>query len=144
MKRPRWRATLAAGHGQNRSLSLRGDKFVVHFVHRVAHGADLSELTVKQLERRQQSITCQRHHAEVRKNVGEIAASHCEQQHSQHKTAESEWFDEIARAVGEDWNSSKHLGNHRGMTGKALEEMFFRAMDLYRFDPAEHLVRFAI
>ena len=113
MKRPRWRATLAAGHGQNRRLSLRGDKFVVHFVHRVAHRADLSELTVKQLERREQPITRQRHHAEVRQDVGEIASFRCEQQHSQNETAESERFYKIASAVGENRQLRIHLRHHR-------------------------------
>ena len=107
------------------------------------HGADLSELTVKQLQRRQQPITSQGHDAQVRQDVGEIASLRREQQHSHNQTAESERFQDIARAVTENGESRVHPRDDLRMAGEAAEEMLFSTMNFHRFNSAEHLVRFA-
>src|SRR4051794_28026151 len=90
---------VATHRRRNRPVSFRRNKFVIHFIHSVAKRADLSQLTVKQLNRRQQSVTCKRHDAQVWKNVGEIASFRREQQHSNNETAKSERFHKITRAV---------------------------------------------
>src|SRR5215831_18745294 len=106
------------------------------------HRTDLSYLTVKQLDRRQQPITCQRHDAEIGKNIREIAPLRCEQEHSHNKTTESKRFYNIPSAVGKDGQPCIHPRYYRGMICKPAEEMFFRAMHLHRFDCAKHLLRF--
>ena len=108
----------------------------------MAHRADRSELAIKQLKRRQQPVPRERHHAKIGKDVGEIAPSRCEQQHSHNQTAESKRFDKIPGAVGEDRHAGTGPRKHRGMPGKPVEKMFFGAVHFHRLNPAEHLLRF--
>src|SRR2546423_14045040 len=103
MERHHWHETVSTRSRQNRPVTLRCNKLVIHLVQRVAHRADLSELAIKQLERRQQPVPCKRHHSKIRKDVGEIPPSRCEQQHSHNETAESEWL----------YTRSKPLHKHR-------------------------------
>src|SRR5882724_2181337 len=109
----------------------------------MTHGADLCQLRINQLDRRQQPITRKSHHAKVRKDIGEIAPPRCEQQHSHDETAESERFHKIASAVGENRQSRVHLRYYRRMLREPVEKMLFSAVDFHRFNPAEHLFRIA-
>src|SRR6478752_6990235 len=142
-KRPRSSEVVATNRRRDRPVSFRLNKFVIHFVHGVAHRADLSQLAIKQLNRRQQPVTCKRHHAEVRKNIGKIAPSRCEQQHGHNETSKSERFHKITCAV-ENGHAGTHLRDDCGMAGKPSEKMFFGTMDFHRFNAAEHLMGFLV
>src|SRR5215510_15892465 len=110
----------------------------------MTHGADVCELRVNQLDRRQQPITRKRHYAKIREDIGKIASSGCQEQHSNNEAAESERLHKIAGGIGEYRRASKHPRHNRGVAGKSVQKMFFSAVHFYRLDPAKQLMRLAI
>ena len=116
------------------------EEFVEHFLERVKRGAESGDLAIEKLDRREQAVTRQGHHAKVRQKRDQIL-SPCGINHDDaHKSAEGEWFDEVAGCIGKDRRPGMEAGVAVGVFSEPTDEEFLAAMDLNRLDPGKHLL----